>query len=92
MRRYAIGALLLDLDHPERVIAELPGVLVAPDDNEREGYVPNVVYSCGGLMHAGAVWLPYGMSDARIGFVTIKITALLGAMDHTHDREQGMLP
>ncbi|WP_406045746.1 hypothetical protein OG799_15485 [Micromonospora sp. NBC_00898] len=80
MRRYAIGALLLDLHRPERVIAELPGALLAPDEAERDGYVPNVVYSCGGLVHAGELWLPYGASDARVGFATAPVTALIAAM------------
>ncbi|MEU4381884.1 glycoside hydrolase family 130 protein [Micromonospora echinofusca] len=83
MRRYAIGALLLDLHRPERVLAELPGPLLAPDDTEREGYVPNVVYSCGGLLHDGLLWLPYGASDARVGFATVPLDALVEAMvDH----------
>jgi predicted GH43/DUF377 family glycosyl hydrolase len=80
MRRYAIGALLLDLDHPERVIGELPGPLLSPDESERNGYVPNVVYSCGGLRHGDTLWLPYGASDARIGFATVSIPDLLAAM------------
>lgn len=80
MRRYAIGALLLDLHQPDRVIAELPGVLLAPDDAERDGYVPNVVYSCGGLLHDGTLWLPYGASDARVGFATVALSTLLDAM------------
>ncbi|WP_329102292.1 glycoside hydrolase family 130 protein [Micromonospora sp. NBC_01699] len=80
MRQYAIGAMLLDLARPERVIAELPGALLRPDDTERDGYVPNVVYSCGGLLHAGTLWLPYGAGDARVGFATIDLTALLAAM------------
>ncbi|GAA4715385.1 glycoside hydrolase family 130 protein [Phytohabitans rumicis] len=80
MRQYAIGALLLDLDHPERVIAELPGALLAPNDTERNGYVPNVVYSCGGLLHAGTLWLPYGASDARVEFAHVAVAALLDAM------------
>jgi predicted GH43/DUF377 family glycosyl hydrolase len=80
MRRYAIGALLLDLHHPDRVIAELPGVLLAPDDAERDGYVPNVVYSCGGLIHADRLWLPYGMSDARVGFATADLGTILDAL------------
>jgi predicted GH43/DUF377 family glycosyl hydrolase len=83
MRRYGIGALLLDLKQPDRVIAELPGVLLAPDDTERDGYVPNVVYSCGGLLHAGTLWLPYGASDTRVGFATIGLTTLVHAMDQT---------
>jgi len=80
MRRYAIGAMLLDLEHPERVIADLPHGLLEPDDIEREGYVPNVVYSCGGLVHAGRFWLPYGASDVRVGFASIPVEELLGAM------------
>ncbi|WP_067507308.1 glycoside hydrolase family 130 protein [Actinoplanes sp. TFC3] len=80
MRRYAIGAMLLDLDHPERVIADLPDGLLEPDEIEREGYVPNVVYSCGGLVHDGRFWLPYGASDVRIGFASIELDHLLRAM------------
>ncbi|MFI6600474.1 glycosylase [Nonomuraea sp. NPDC050536] len=80
MRDYAIGALLLDSHHPESVIAELPGTLLTADGIEREGYVPNVVYSCGGLLHADAIWLPYGASDARVGFAHIPLDALIEAM------------
>ncbi|WP_262012722.1 glycoside hydrolase family 130 protein [Micromonospora sp. Mcm103] len=80
MRRYAIGALLLDLRRPERVVARLPGALLSPDEADRDGYVPNVVYSCGGLVHAGELWLPYGASDARVGFATVPLAVLIGAM------------
>lgn len=80
MRQYQIGALLLDLRHPERVIATLPGALLAPNEAERDGYVPNVVYSCGGLLHASRLWLPYGASDNRIGFASVDLAALIGAM------------
>jgi predicted GH43/DUF377 family glycosyl hydrolase len=80
MRRYAIGAMLLDLEKPERVIADLPMGLLGPDEVEREGYVPNVVYSCGGLVHDGRFWLPYGASDVRVGFASIALDRLLGAM------------
>ncbi|MFI6261867.1 glycoside hydrolase family 130 protein [Micromonospora sp. NPDC051006] len=80
MRRYAIGALLLDLHRPEQVIAELPGALLSPDETDRDGYVPNVVYSCGGLVHDGELWLPYGASDARVGFATVPVAALIAAM------------
>jgi predicted GH43/DUF377 family glycosyl hydrolase len=80
MRRYAIGAMLLDLDTPERVIADLPHGLLEPDETEREGYVPNVVYSCGGLVHGGRFWLPYGASDVRVGFASIPLDELLNAM------------
>lgn len=80
MRRYSISALVLDRDRPERVIAELPGALLAPDDTERNGYVPNVVYSCGGLLHGDTLWLPYGVSDSRVGFACVTLPALIDAM------------
>jgi predicted GH43/DUF377 family glycosyl hydrolase len=83
MRRYSLGAILLDLDNPERVIAELTDPLLEPDDTERDGYVPNVVYSCGGLIHAGTLWLPYGASDTRIGFATMPVAAVLDRMTRT---------
>ncbi|MFG1603815.1 glycoside hydrolase family 130 protein [Actinoplanes sp. NPDC049265] len=84
MRRYAIGAMLLDLDHPERVIADLPHGLLEPDEEEREGYVPNVLYSCGGMVHDGLFWLPYGASDVRVGFACIELGRLLDAMVPIH--------
>ena len=80
MRRYAIGAMLLDLEEPERVLADLPHGLLDPDEVEREGYVPNVVYSCGGMVHDGKLWLPYGASDVRVGFACVSLDRLLGAM------------
>ena len=80
MRRYAIGAMLLDLEKPERVIADLPEGLLDPDETEREGYVPNVVYSCGGLVHDGRFWLPYGASDVRVGFASMPLDRLLTRM------------
>jgi predicted GH43/DUF377 family glycosyl hydrolase len=80
MRRYAIGAMLLDLDEPERVIADLPHGLLEPDEAEREGYVPNVVYSCGGLVHDGRFWLPYGASDVRVGFASVALDRLIAEM------------
>ncbi|MFF4876795.1 glycoside hydrolase family 130 protein [Micromonospora sp. NPDC000668] len=89
MRRYAIGALLLDLHRPERVIGRLPGVLLSPDDADRDGYVPNVVYSCGGLIHDGELWLPYGASDTRVGFATVPVAALLATMVESGERRHG---
>ncbi|MFG3600418.1 glycoside hydrolase family 130 protein [Micromonospora chersina] len=80
MRRYAIGALLLDLRRPERLIARLPGALLSPDEAEQDGYVPNVVYSCGALIHDGELWLPYGAGDNRVGFATVPVATLLAAM------------
>ncbi|WP_045744264.1 MULTISPECIES: glycoside hydrolase family 130 protein [Actinoplanes] len=80
MRRYAIGAMLLDLENPERVIADLPEGLLDPDETEREGYVPNVLYSCGGMVHDGRFWLPYAHSDVRIGFASMPLDQLLDRM------------
>lgn len=80
MRTYAIGAMLLDLADPTRVLARLPVPLLAPDPDEQEGYVPHVVYSCGGLLHEGRLWLPYGIGDARIGVAWVTLDELLGAM------------
>ena len=62
-RRYTLGAVLLDLDDPSRVIGHLDEPLLSPDDDERDGYVPNVVYSCGSMIHGGHLVLPYGFAD-----------------------------
>ena len=80
MRAYGIGAILLDIDDPRRVIGELPFPLLAANEEEREGYVPNVVYSCGALVHGQVLVLPYGFSDRAIGFAQIDIAELLNAL------------
>jgi predicted GH43/DUF377 family glycosyl hydrolase len=80
MRTYAIGAMLLDLDDPRRVIGELPGPLLAPETDEREGYVPNVVYTCGGLVHNGQLILPYGFSDVGVRIATVPLGELLARL------------
>ena len=80
MRRYCLGAMLLDLDDPTRVLARLPEPLLSPQENEREGYVPNVVYSCGSLLHNDEVVIPYGISDEAARFATIPLRRLLDAM------------
>ncbi|GAA1580476.1 glycoside hydrolase family 130 protein [Actinoplanes couchii] len=80
MRRYAIGAMLLDLNDPSRVVADLPESLIDPDELEREGYVPNVLYSCGGIVHDGRFWLPYASSDVRISFASMPLDQLLTRM------------
>jgi predicted GH43/DUF377 family glycosyl hydrolase len=80
MRTYCIGAVLLDLEHPERVIADLEDPLIAPRGDERNGYVPNVVYSCGAMRHRDTLVIPYGISDTAIGFATVPIPALLDRM------------
>lgn len=77
MRVYSIGAILLDLDDPTRVRARLPYPVISPSEAERDGYVPNVVYSCGALLHAGCIVLPYGMSDTAIRIAVIELEELL---------------
>ena len=80
MRRYSLGAALLDLQNPTRVLARLRVPLLSPDAQEREGYVPNVVYSCGGMAHAGNLILPYAMSDSATSFAVVPLRSLLAAM------------
>jgi predicted GH43/DUF377 family glycosyl hydrolase len=77
MRRYAIGAMLLDLNDPGRVIGQLAEPLMVPEEDEREGYVPNVLYSCGSMVHGGQLILPYGFSDDGIKIATIRLPGLL---------------
>ena len=80
MRKYSIGAVLLDRDDPSRVLGRLPKPLLSPTESEREGYVPNVVYSCGAMTHAGHLILPYAMSDLCSGFATVPLSDLLEAL------------
>jgi len=80
MRVYAIGALLLDLDDPTRVLGYSRTPLLSPDTDERDGYVPNVVYSCGSFLHDGLVWIPYGIDDSRIGVAYAPLDAVLADM------------
>jgi len=80
MRRYAMGAFLLDRDDPSRLIGRLETPLLEPDANEREGYVPNVVYSCGGLVHGRELVIPYAMSDYASTFATVPLADVLKAM------------
>ena len=80
MRCYAIGALLLDLDDPQRIIGQLAEPLLAPGPDEREGYVPNVVYTCGGIVHGGRLILPYGFSDVGIDIATTPMDELISRL------------
>jgi predicted GH43/DUF377 family glycosyl hydrolase len=82
MRTYRIGAILLDLDDPTRIVGQLPEPLLSPVTDEQDGYVPNVVYSCGALVHADTLVLPYGISDAAIGIATVPLPELLAALSH----------
>jgi predicted GH43/DUF377 family glycosyl hydrolase len=77
MRDYAIGAIVLDLDEPERLIAALPAPLLVAEGAERVGYVPNVVYSCGAMRHGGTVVLPYGCSDSSVRIAVVDLGLLL---------------
>jgi predicted GH43/DUF377 family glycosyl hydrolase len=77
MREYAIGAMLLDLDHPERLVAVLPEPLLTADESERDGYVPNVVYSCGSLLHEQTIVLPYACSDSSVRIAMVHLAGLL---------------
>jgi predicted GH43/DUF377 family glycosyl hydrolase len=80
MRTYRIGAILLDLDDPTRILSQLTQPLLSPATDEQDGYVPNVVYSCGALVHADTLVLPYGISDAAIGIATVPLPELLAAL------------
>jgi len=80
MRRYCIGAALLDLDDPTKVIGRLKEPLLEPTGNEREGYVPNVVYSCGAMVHGGRLVLPYAMSDTASAIVSVPLDDLLACL------------
>lgn len=80
MRQYCIGAFLLDRDDPSKVIGRLEEPLLRPNENEREGYVPNVVYTCGALVHQGQLIIPYGLSDSATGFATVPLQQVLAAM------------
>ncbi|MGO8826859.1 MAG: glycoside hydrolase family 130 protein [Acidimicrobiales bacterium] len=79
MRTYNIGAILLDLEDPTRVVGQLREPLLSPAHDEQDGYVPNVVYSCGALLHAGTLVLPYGIGDAAIGVATVPLDELLAS-------------
>jgi predicted GH43/DUF377 family glycosyl hydrolase len=80
MRKYALGAFLLARDDPSRLIGRLETPLLQPDANEREGYVPNVVYSCGALVHGRDLVIPYAMSDYASTFATVPLDDVLSAI------------
>jgi predicted GH43/DUF377 family glycosyl hydrolase len=88
MRRYSLGAFLLDLNDPSRLIGRLKAPLLEPDANEREGYVPNVVYSCGAVVHNGELVIPYAMSDYASTFATVPLDDVLNAMARPQDRRR----
>lgn len=80
MRTYAIGAMLLDLENPMNVIGHLKEPLIMPREEDREGYVPNVVYTCGALEHDNQLFIPFAMADKSTSFVVIETDRLLGKL------------
>jgi len=80
MRRYVISAILLDIKNPEKIIATLNTPLIEPLEREREGYVPNVVYSCGAMLQDDHLIIPYAMSDSASSFIKVSLKELLSEM------------
>ena len=80
MRRYCVGAFLLDRDDPRKVIGRLREPLLEPNERERAGYVPNVVYTCGALLHGAELIIPYGLADHATSFATVPVKDVLQAM------------
>ncbi len=81
MRVYVISAILLDLEDPSRIIGRLNKPLVRADESEREGYVPNVVYTCGLMLHGETLIIPYALSDSYTGFLSVRLDELLNEME-----------
>ena len=81
VRNYCMGAALLDRDDPSRVLKRMPRPLLEPSPEDRDGYVPNVVYSCGGLVRGRTLLLPYGIADDYTAFATVDLDALIAAME-----------
>ena len=81
MRKYVLGAIMLDIKDPSKIIMKLNKPLLSPNAVEREGYVPNVVYSCGSMVHKGNLILPYAMSDSASTFATISIAEIIAEME-----------
>jgi predicted GH43/DUF377 family glycosyl hydrolase len=77
MRTYSLGIELLDLEDPTRVISRLDEPILVPNAHEREGYVPNVVYSCGALIHQDELIIPYASGDQRCGIATLQVPQLM---------------
>jgi predicted GH43/DUF377 family glycosyl hydrolase len=80
MRKYSMGAFLLDLENPARVLGRMSEPLLSPNENEREGYVPNVVYSCGAVLHGRELIIPYAMADYASSFATVSLDDVLAAI------------
>ncbi|KAG1647933.1 1,4-beta-mannosyl-N-acetylglucosamine phosphorylase [Nymphon striatum] len=86
VRRYVLGAILLDLNNPKKVLAQLENPLLIANEIEREGYVPNVVYSCGSILHNKDIIIPYAMSDTSSGFAHVSLDDVLDNLVYNDDR------
>lgn len=80
MRKYCIGALLLDKRNPAKVLGRTQAPIISPSDDDREGYVPNVVYTCGGLVHSRILLVPYGIADTSIAFASFDVADVLASL------------
>jgi len=80
MREYTLGASLYEIENPEKEIGRLVNPLMVPDESEREGYVPNVIYSCGSIIHNGDLIIPYAMSDHSSTYATVNLRELLDVL------------
>ena len=81
MREYSIGAVLLDKNDPSKVLARSRSPILAASDDDREGYVPNVVYTCGAMKHGNHIFMPYGVADSSVAFAFVPIDTMLSLMD-----------
>lgn len=88
MREYTLGASLLDLNNPEIEIGRLDRPIIMPNESEREGYVPNVIYSCGCMIHNGELIVPYAMSDYASTYATINLRELLTALKASNEKKE----
>jgi len=84
MRQYCISAILLDLNDPTKIIARLPEPLLIPSEEEREGYVPNVIYTCGFMLFNENLIIPYAMSDITTRIATVEVKSLLKKMEYSN--------
>jgi predicted GH43/DUF377 family glycosyl hydrolase len=80
MRKYSIGAVLLDKENPGKVLGRTVQPILSPSDEDREGYVPNVVYTCGALALGRRLFMPYGVADSSVGFSFVDVDQLLAVM------------
>ena len=83
MREYTLSAALFELDNPEKEIGRLSTPLISPNEVEREGYVPNVVYSCGSIIHNDSLIIPYAMSDYSSTYATVNLKELLEVLKNS---------